>query len=155
MLLLCNTLFQNPCHTPPHCHNEKLYIKEHNFLIIFTLSSLFLQKKLYMSKIFYNFSVDFKTTMTHNTDILAESLFNSFKSLDSVYRHFTTNRTCMEWYNRQNELYIFLKRKVHLFSIFRTKMSNRISSLLIFYNRAFFVCFKDFSTLFQVAVNVA
>ena len=61
-------------------------------------------------------------------------------------------------YNRQNELYIFLKRKVHLFSIFRTKMSNGFSSLLIFYNRAFFRLFQRLfniiSSRFQYRFNI-
>lgn len=61
-------------------------------------------------------------------------------------------------YNRQNELYIFLKRKVHLFSIFRTKMSNRISSLLIFYNRVFFRLFQrlfnTISSRCQCSLNI-
>ena len=35
-----------------------------------------------------------------NTSFMADALFNSFKSLDSVYRHFTTNRICMEWLSK-------------------------------------------------------
>ena len=45
-------------------------------------------------------SVQQKTSSTHGQNDcgnLADSLFNSFKSLDSVYRHFTTNRICLEW----------------------------------------------------------
>ena len=45
-------------------------------------------------------SVQQKTSSTHSQNDcgnLADSLFNSFKSLDSVYRHFTTNRICLEW----------------------------------------------------------
>ena len=38
--------------------------------------------------------------MIRQTDIMADALFNSFKSLDSVYRHFTTNRICLEWLSK-------------------------------------------------------
>ena len=56
-------------------------------------------------------------------------------------------------YNRQNELYIFLKRKVHLFDTFSHENEQLISQLLIFYNRAFSAAFKLVSKLFQSYYN--
>lgn len=52
-------------------------------------------------------------------------------------------------YNRQNELYIFLKRKVHLFDTFSHENEQLRNQLLIFYNRAFSAAFQAYSTLFQ------
>lgn len=55
-------------------------------------------------------------------------------------------------YNRQNELYIFLKQKVHFFQFFAIKMSSEISPLLIFYYRTlclFQRLFKAISNSFQ------
>ena len=57
-------------------------------------------------------------------------------------------------YNRQNELCIFLKRKVHFFDTFSHENEQLISQLLIFYNRAFFLlfqaCFNALSMSFQI-----
>ena len=52
-------------------------------------------------------------------------------------------------YNRQNELCIFLKRKVHFFDTFSHENEQLISQLLIFYNRVFCLFFRLVSTLFQ------
>lgn len=56
-------------------------------------------------------------------------------------------------YNRQNELYIFLKRKVHFFDTFSHENEQLISQLLIFYNRAFSAAFKLVSKLCQSYFN--
>lgn len=94
---------------------------------------------------------------------LVEAEKCTFKSLNFTERH-----DLQEWiakepsslgedlliYNRQNELYIFLKRKVHFSDTFSHENEQLISQLLIFYNRvfsaAFQACFNALSMSFQI-----
>ena len=57
-------------------------------------------------------------------------------------------------YNRQNELCIFLKRKVHFFDTFSHENEQLISQLLIFYNRAFSTAFQAYFNALSMSFQI-
>ena len=57
-------------------------------------------------------------------------------------------------YNRQNELCIFLKRKVHFFDTISHENEQLISQLLIFYNRAFLAAFQAYFNALSMSFQI-